>query len=147
MFPSTSELPSDLAKKLADFRLYLTVRRDRTQATADAYIHDSMTYIRYFAEKIDDSLEAFTITPEHVLGFSDWLKQKKLSRATIERRLIGLNRFWKFLYRMKHVAHPPVALDDLDIMIKKARNATQPLCQDDFTHIRKVIKSELANIR
>jgi len=76
-------------------------------------------------------------TPEIFPGFVVYLRKRELNNSTIKRRLIGAMRFWKFLYKRKLVTHPPVSLDDMDIVVKKVWNPTQPLSPDNFSTIRK----------
>ena len=54
--------------------------------------------------------------------------------------------FWKFLYRNKIIEYPPVSLDDLDIVIKKSKNATVPMNSLKFLELRKELKGELLSM-
>ena len=135
------------------FRQYLTVRKDRDEATAKAYCYDVSVYADYYANNVDENLEGFTVTPEYIIGFSDYLKckinkrtNKKLERSTIKRRLIGVYNFWKFLYKDRKRANPPISLDDLDIIIKRTTNPTEPLTRKSFSQLRKDLKNELLSM-
>ena len=54
-----------------------------------------------------------------------------MSGTTIQRRLIGLSRFWSYLYR-RGLSSPPVSLDDMDIKVKNPRNPVKPLGEVDY---------------
>jgi len=121
----------DLDNLLDDFVHYLLVIRDLTKSTAYAYILDVKTYIQFFESEIDGSLESFRIEPELIHKYLYYLKNRNLCGATIQRRLIGLSRFWSYLYR-SGLSSPPVSLDDMDIKVKNHRNPVKPLGEVDY---------------
>lgn len=120
-----------LDKLLDEFIHYLLVIRDLTKSTAYAYILDVKTYIHFFESEIDGSLESFRIEPELIHKYLYYLKRKELSGGTIQRRLIGLSRFWSYLYRCG-LSSAPVSLDDMDIKVKNPRNPVKPLGEVDY---------------
>lgn len=143
----------EFIETLDAFRQYLTVRKDRDEATSKAYCYDVSVFADYYAINVDENLFGFTVTPDYIIGFSDYLKRKvnkktneKLKRSTIKRRLIGVYNFWKFLYRYKKIVQPPVSLDDLDIIIKKTTNPTTPLDSQSFQKLREELKNELLSM-
>jgi site-specific recombinase XerD len=113
----------EIDKFLEEFKDYLIKLRDNDPVTADHYARDANMYLKYRLE--------------HPLPSVCFLRDRKLNNATIKRRLIGAGRFWKYLYKYKHNAHPPMSLDDLDIKVKKVRNATLPLTPQNFYIVRK----------
>jgi site-specific recombinase XerD len=121
----------DLDKHIDDFVHYLLVIRDLTKSTAIAYTLDVKTYILFFESEIDGSLESFRIEPELIHKYLYFLKKREMSGATIQRRLIGLSRFWSFLYRCG-ISSPPISLDDMDIKVKNPRNPVKPLGEVDY---------------
>lgn len=138
---------------LSEFYEYLILRKERDEATGIAYCYDVNVFADFFCEHIDANLVGFTITPEYVKQYSDYLKlkvnkktNKKLGKSTIKRRLIGLYAYWKFLYRNKLIEYPPVSLDDLDIVIRKSKNATVPMNSLKFMELRKELKGELLSM-
>lgn len=137
---------NNLNELLGDFRQYLTVRKDRDEATAKAYCYDVKVYADYFIEHVDPELKGFTVSSEDIIEFLDFLKQKQLRNPTVKRRLIGVYCFWKFLFRTGRTPNPPVQLDDLDIIVKKTTNPTVPLNSKSFLKLRGVLKYELAQI-
>jgi site-specific recombinase XerD len=135
--PYSQTIYSDeIDKFIEDFKNYLIKIRDNDPVTADHYARDANVYLKYRLELPLNSL-AELFTPEHFQGFVCFLRDRKLNNSTIKRRLIGAGRFWKYLYKYKHNAHPPMTLDDLDIKVKKVRNATRPLTPQNFFTVRK----------
>ncbi|MEA3421949.1 MAG: site-specific integrase [Acidobacteriota bacterium] len=130
---------------LLEFRRYLEIRRDRAESTAYSYGRDANDYIVFFKEGNDDKTNLI-ISGELLVGYLYYLKKQSICNATIKRRLIGVRNFWKFLYKKGYVEEPPVTLDDLDIVVKKKRNPTQPLGPQDYVVIREEIKNELSYI-
>jgi len=136
-----------------EFYGYLLDRKQRDEATCKAYCYDVTVFANYYSENVDTNLSSFTVTPEFVIQYSDYLKQKvnkktnkKLGRSTIKRRMIGLYAFWKYLYKVKKKGGAPVSLDDLEIVIRKTRNATVPVNSQTFLELRKVLKDELLSM-
>jgi site-specific recombinase XerD len=129
---SLSSQYSDLLKKFAE---YLLLQRERDQATAACYGYDARIYLTYRLAMDNVDLPNL-FTPEAVPGFVVYLRKRGLHNSTVKRRLIGAMRFWKFLYKSKLVIHPPVSLDDMDIVVKKVRNPTQPISPENLTTIR-----------
>ncbi len=137
---------NQLNELLGDFRQYLTVRKDRDEATAKAYCYDVKVYADYFIKHVDPELKGFTVSSEDIIEFLDFLKHKQLRNPTVKRRLIGVYFFWKFLLRTGRTPNPPVELDDLDIIVKKTTNPTVPLNSKSFLKLRRVLKYELAQV-
>ena len=131
---------------LAEFRRYLIVSRKRDSATADAYLRDSKVFIGFFFEHVNADAERFIITPDIFQQFHEHLVEQGLKNSTIERRLIGVRRFWSFLYKTKRVGHPSMTFDDMDIVFKKGRNPTRPLSPKDFNKFRKAARDGLYSI-
>ncbi len=142
----SEKYPSLMGVLLNEFRQYLTVRKDRDEATAKAYCYDVKVYADYYMGHVDPELKGFTVSSERIIEFLDYLKHKQLRNPTVKRRLIGVYSFWKFLYRTGKTLNPPVELDDLDIVVKKTTNPTVPLNSKSFLKLRRVLKHELAQI-
>ena len=142
----SEKYPSSICELLNEFRQYLTVRKDRDEATAKAYCYDVKVYVDYYMEHVDSELAYFTVSSERIIEFLDFLKHKQLRNPTVKRRLIGVYSFWKFLYRTGKTPNPPVQLDDLDIIVKKTTNPTVPLNSKAFQKLRSVLKHDLAQI-
>ncbi len=135
-----------LDQLIDEFAHYLLVTRDLSDTTSIAYCYDVKTYIHFYEYEIDGSLGSFKITPKIIHKYLYYLKQQNLSGGTIQRRLIGLSRFWSFLYR-KGYSTPPISLNDMDINIKNPRNPVKPLGEmdyqrfsRDFTHVFRYAK-------
>jgi site-specific recombinase XerD len=142
----SEKYPTLICGLLNEFRQYLTVRKDRDEATARAYCYDVKVFADYYMEQVDPALSGFTVSSERIIGFLDYLKHRQLRNPTVKRRLIGVYSFWKFLYRTGKTPNPPVELDDLDIIVKKTTNPTVPLNSKSFLKLRRVLKHELAQI-
>jgi len=142
----SEKYPSFIGDLLNEFRQYLTVRKDRDEATAKPYCYDGKVYADYYMDQVDLELNGFTVSSERIIEFLDYLKHRQLHNPTVKRRLIGVYSFWKFLYRTGKTPNPPVELDDLDIIVKKTTNPTVPLNSKSFLKLRRVLKHDLAQI-
>ncbi len=132
---------------LSRFSSYLVVRRDRAAATADSYRHDAIQYLEFYRQYYDETLASFTINPDTFIEFSDTLKRNgSIRRSTIKRRLIGVHRFWGYLYREKIVGYPPISMDEMDIVVKKVTNPTRPVGPEGFSKLRKAARHGLCAI-
>jgi site-specific recombinase XerD len=129
---SLSSQYSELLRKFAE---YLLLQRERDQSTVQDYGYDAKTYLNYRLEMGDIDLP-YLFTPDFFTGYVVYLRKHGLNNSTIKRRLIGAMQFWKFLYKCKIVLHPPVSLDDMDIVVKKVRNPTCPLSPENFSMLR-----------
>lgn len=136
MRPNPTSIPEEYSNLLNQFSEYLLLQRERDPSTVASYLYDARTYLNYRLVMAGADL-ANLFTPEVFPGFVVHLRKRELHNSTIQRRLIGAMRFWKFLYKCKLVMHPPVSLDDMDIVVKKVRNPTQPLSAENFAIIRK----------
>jgi len=128
-------LSADYINLLSKFTEYLLLQRERDQSTVQDYGYDAKTYLNYRLEMDNVNLPDL-FTPEIFSGFVVYLRKHGLNNSTIKRRLIGAMRFWKFLYKCKVVLHPPVSLDDMDIVVKKIYNPTRPLSPENFSMLR-----------
>ena len=131
---------------LEGFSKYLSVRRKRASSTVKEYIFDAKIYIQFHLTFIDDLPEHFTITKQSFLEFHDYLFERGISDATLQRRLIGVRRFWSYLYKEHKTAIPAMTFDDLDIVFKKRLHPTRPLSQANFSDFRKVARRGLDDI-
>jgi len=136
MKSNPTSIPEEYSNLLNQFSEYLLLQRQRDPSTASSYAYDARTYLSYRLSTEEAELSNL-FTPEVFPGFVIYLRKRDLHNSTIQRRLIGAMRFWKFLYKRKLVRHPPVSLDDMDIVVKKVRNPTQPLSAENFAIIRK----------
>lgn len=129
---SLSSQYSELLRKFAE---YLLLQRERDQSTVQDYGYDAKTYLNYRFEMGEIDLP-YLFTPDHFSGYVVYLRKHGLNNSTIKRRLIGAMQFWKFLFKCKMVLHPPVSLDDMDIVVKKVCNPTRPLSPENFSILR-----------
>ncbi len=136
MKPNPTAIPDEYLKLIEQFSEYLLLQRERDPSTVSSYSYDARTYLAYRLA-MDGADLPNLFTPEVFPGFVVYLRKRELNNSTIQRRLIGSMRFWKFLYKRKLVTHPPVSLDDMDIVVKKVRNPTPPLSPANFATIRK----------
>ena len=135
-----------LKSYIKEYRAYLKGAKQGADATVDGYLHDLNRYMEYFKEKVDESLDTFTINSIHVRGFVIFLREKNNSPATIERRLHGLMAFWRFLYLEHGFTQPPHSIKDLGIRLKKTRNPTRPLEDGNYLLLMEKIKNALSDI-
>lgn len=138
----------ELENQLEKFSIYLRDQRDRAPGTIKEYCCDVKIYAKFFFEEVSSKFSDFTIKPDYIISYLSYLKspERKLSRETIKRRLIGLYAFWKFLFKTNQTKFPPVSLDDLDIIIKTNRNPTRPLSPQNYKHLREELTYDFAKI-
>lgn len=135
--------PMNIDNYLQDFPQYLRGVRDASENTIKDYLHDVRQYLKYFAEKVDPTMETFCIDEYHMRQFSSYLVSLGNSGATRERRLNGLLVFWRYLHK-QHKYTAPVSIKECGIRIKKNRNATQSLTSDDYKALMRGVYSELS---
>lgn len=128
-------IPDEYSNLLKRFSEYLLLQRERDQSTVQGYGYDAKTYLNYRLEMGDVDLP-YLFTPDYFSGYVVYLRKRGLTNSTIKRRLIGAMQFWKFLFKGKVILHPPVSLDDMDIVVKKVRNSTRPLSPENFSMLR-----------
>jgi len=138
---------SQIDLMMDNFERYLLLQRNRAPATADGYVRDAKLFVTYLLSVRDDLNLPDLITVEKFQGFVIYLRGRGMKNSTITRRLIGVQRFWKFLYKRHMVKHPPETLDDMDIVVKKVRNCTEPLSPINYAMVRKAARDGLRDIR
>jgi len=128
-------IPDKYSNLLKRFAEYLLLQRERDQSNVQGYGYDAKTYLNYRQEMGDVDLP-YLFTPDHFSGYVVYLRKHGLNNSTIKRRLIGARQFQKFLFKCKIVLHPPVSLDDMDIVVKKIYNPPRPLSPENFSMLR-----------
>lgn len=146
MYTRQTDLPFEYIELLNKFSQYLLLQRNLAPATVESYTGDATLFIATRLAKGDEGMSDL-IKTEKVQEFLIYLRGCGVKNSTIKRRLNGVQRFWKFLYKRKIVKHTPESLDDMDIVIKKVYNQTQPLSPNNYAKVQKEARNGLRNIR
>ena len=130
---------------LESYPAYLKGVRDGAEETIKGYQHDIDRYIQYFKEKVDPTLESFSINLTHIRGFVLFLRELGNSNATVERRLHGVYAFWTYLH-IDHGYPPPLPIKLSGVRIKKTRNPTRPIANNNYLLFMEKVEDELSKI-
>jgi integrase/recombinase XerD len=88
------------------FLNYLAVERGLAKNTLLAY-HNDLTDFHYFTE--EKNLPILEIQYDHALMYLHFLRRKKISSATLARRVSSLKAFYKFLFLDGTISENPLA--------------------------------------
>ncbi|MCL2121532.1 MAG: tyrosine recombinase [Clostridiales bacterium] len=106
-----------LTEALDQFYDYLTDERNLSPLTLSSYNQDWTAVLSWLEDQGRDSaaMEAEEITEDNIRRFLYAMNDKKLSRATINRRLAAMKSFYRFMIRKQHMEHNPME----DIHLRK----------------------------
>lgn len=113
-----------------------------SEGTIRDYQHDLNTYIDFFKETVDPTLATFTINPVYIRNFVKYLRKRKNSSVTVERRLHGVYSFWHYLH-FDHGFSTPVSIKYCGIKLKKKRKLTRPLSTEEYKKLMETTYEEL----
>jgi site-specific recombinase XerD len=130
---------------LKNYPAYLKHARDGADTTVKEYLHDIDRYIQYFEEKVDPTLETFCINLTHIREFVTFLREAGNSNSTVERRLQGVYAFWMYLH-LDHNHPPPLPIKLSGVRIKKTRNPTRPIANNNYLLFMENVENELSKI-
>ncbi|MDD2190305.1 MAG: site-specific tyrosine recombinase XerD [Eubacteriales bacterium] len=94
-------------KFLMDFIEYLTIEKEMSQNSLDAYRRDVREFERIIREKQNLSLREASKT--EIVSYLLQLKNEGKSAATINRKIASLRAFYNFITEKNHIAENPVA--------------------------------------
>jgi site-specific recombinase XerD len=125
--------------RLEDFQRFL-LRRRRDESTVAAYTSDVEGYIEFLDGRVEFNADL-------MIDFINYMSQRGLSSATIQRRVIGVVSFWSFAYHQGIIDQPPVTLADLGVRLQRDGFRTIPLSENDYSILLSEVNSALAEIR
>jgi site-specific recombinase XerD len=135
----------DINRCLQGYPAYIRTVRDGAEATVREYRHDIEKYIQYFKENVDSTLEAFCIDLTHIRRFVVYLRETGNTNATVERRVHGVYAFWMYLHQ-EYGHPPPLPLRQSGVRIRKSRNPTRPIADNNYLLLMIKVKDELSKI-
>ncbi len=102
---------------------------DRDIATASAYRTDVLAYVNCTG---DTELK---FSEEKIYGFLRHLRGRRLAPATIQRRIIGVLRCWRWAYRAGISNEPPLEMKDFGFRSRCRRRVTRVLNENRFNDL------------
>jgi site-specific recombinase XerD len=110
---------------------HLQGARRSASKTIEGYLYDLRTYLEFYREEINRDLNSLEFDKKTLRDFVIYLRKKKLSDSTIERRLNGLFSFWHFLHI--DFSYPaPVKISEAGIRLKRHSQQTEPLSTENY---------------
>ena len=97
----------DLGLAIRDFLDHLRVERGLSTNTSKAYERDLHLFASYCLEK---QIDLLTINPESIVSYQQFLRNRGLSEASIQRFLSTIRSFFRYLAREKICADPTLEL-------------------------------------
>lgn len=135
-----------LEQILKDYPSFIKGTRDGSAGTVKDYLHDLNRYLEFFQKKVNPDLGAFDINASLVRNYVIFLREHGNSTSTVERRLHSLKAFWKYLHFEHGYPPPPHNIKDIGIRIKKTRNPTRPIDDENYLLLMEKLKDELSKI-
>ena len=129
-----------------DFFGYMTGVRDATNATIAAYSHDIDMYLEFLANRPDKKTDDFEINEHTMRGFAIFLRARKNTSSTIQRRLDGVSAFWRYLH-LFHGFNEPKSVKDCGIRLKNKRNPTNSIPRNDYFMFMEAVNVDLRKIQ
>jgi site-specific recombinase XerD len=140
---TNNHLP-DLETLRTEFNAFTKDIRNTTDSTLSAYNHDIDTYLE-FLEGDPNVSTSFLINERTLRKFVSFLRARKNSDSTIQRRLDGISSFWKFLH-LEYDYEKPKSPKDCGIRLKNKRNPTSPLSHDQYITFMEAVYDDLRKI-
>ncbi|MCL2166201.1 MAG: tyrosine recombinase [Clostridiales bacterium] len=123
-----------LTEALDQFYYYLADERNLSPLTLSSYNKDWNAVLAWYEEQGRDiaMMETEDITEDGVRRYLYAMNNKKLSRATINRRLAAMKSFYRFMVRKQHIEHNPME----DIPLRKLpKRLPHYLDQEDIVRV------------
>lgn len=136
----------NLQNYLTEFYTYLKGVRIATDSTVAAYKHDLDTYFEYLQSKPELASCGFVINERTIRGFVTFLRARGNSDSTVQRRLDGVNAFWKFLH-LEHSFDAPKSSRDCGIRLKNKRNPTVNIPRAEYQRFMESVYADLRKIQ
>jgi len=136
----------NLQKYLSEFFTYLKGVRAATDATVAAYKHDLDMYLEYLQSKPGLASGEFVINERTIRGFAAFLRARGNADSTVQRRLDGVNAFWKFLH-LEYDFNAPKSARDCGIRLKNKRNPSVNIPRAEYQVFMETIYADLRKIQ
>src|SRR5688572_19506324 len=75
--------------------------------TVKAYTHDLTGFAHWFAQTTGDAFDPQAIGPRDIAEYRSHLITRGKKPATVNRRLVALQRFYKWAYKQKQITENP----------------------------------------
>jgi len=111
----------DLGLAIRDFLDHLRVERGLSTNTSKAYERDLHLFASYCLEK---QIDLLTINPDSIVSYQQFLRNRELSEASIQRFLSTIRSFFRYLAREKICADPTLELTTAKIPRKLPKALT-----------------------
>jgi len=111
----------DLGLAIRDFLDHLRVERGLSTNTSKAYERDLHLFASYCLEK---QIDLLTINPDSIVSYQQFLRNRALSEASIQRFLSTIRSFFRYLAREKICADPTLELTTAKIPRKLPKALT-----------------------
>jgi len=111
----------DLGLAIRDFLDHLRVERGLSTNTSKAYERDLHLFASYCLEK---QIDLLTINPDSIVSYQQFLRNRELSEASIQRFLSTIRSFFQYLAREKICADPTLELTTAKIPRKLPKALT-----------------------
>jgi site-specific recombinase XerD len=131
---------------LFEFFAYLKGVRAATDATVAAYKHDLDMYLEYLQSKPELASGEFVINERTIRGFAAFLRARGNADSTVQRRLDGVNAFWKFLH-LEYDFNAPKSARDCGIRLKNKRNPSVNIPRSEYQTFMEAIYDDLRKIQ
>ncbi|MBP7040979.1 MAG: site-specific integrase [Anaerolineaceae bacterium] len=102
---------------------------DRDTATAFAYKTDVLAYVNCTG---DTELK---FSEEKIYGFLRHLRGRRLAPATIQRRIIGVLRCWRWAYKAGLSTERPLEMTDFGFRSRCQKRVTRALNENRFDQL------------
>jgi len=131
---------------LSEFFTYLKGVRAATDATVAAYRHDLDMYLEYLQSKPELASGEFLINERTIRGFVAFLRARGNADSTVQRRLDGVNAFWKFLH-LEYDFNAPKSARDCGIRLKNKRNPSANIPRAEYQLFMETVYADLRKIQ
>jgi site-specific recombinase XerD len=93
---------------LPEFEVYVTDEKELAPRTAEAYLEDIRSFVRWYEGNNSEELEPGDITRIDLREYQSYLQTvKRLKPSTVNRRLVGLKSFLKWSLKEGHIQRMP----------------------------------------
>lgn len=122
---------------------HLIGARNAAPQTITGYLYDLRTYLEFYRSEVSTNLDELEFNKNALRNFVIYLRKKKLSDSTIERRVNGVFSFWQFLHIDRSYPEP-VKLSATGVRLKKRVALTEPLSEESY---KKLLRSAIDELR
>jgi site-specific recombinase XerD len=79
----------------------------KSSHTVKAYAHDLSGFAQWFAQTTGEAFDPQAAGPREIAGYRSYLLTRGQKPATVNRRLVALQRFYKWAHKQDHVTNNP----------------------------------------